>query len=243
MISHIIMTTSFLAVRIVGAFMSIGLLFSSCQNEDAEPDEQEIAVAAFEGLEVRAGSTIELTEGPTQKIELRGGSGDWGDKLRKDVNNGIWRVEFDGNVPDQDRLTIHVTMPRLRRLVHTGPGTVRGLTSFTYPTLHVENTGSGSVVLGTLSPDVLVEVKGSGPVELTGTAASQVVHVTGSGSYRGFGLATAHTDATVSGSGNADVWATSTLRATAPGSGNVRYKGRPVITASTPGQGRVIDSN
>ena len=135
-----------------------------------------------------------------------------------------------------------MTMPRLRRLVLTGPGTVRSVTPFNSPTLAVTNTGSGSVLLATVATDVDVEVKGSGSVELVGTAAQQVVRVTGSGTYRGFVLTTATTDATVSGSGNAQVWATATLRATIPGSGQVQYKGRPA-SSSTPGSGRVIDSN
>ena len=231
-------------LRLAGLLFSALVLLGGCSKDKAGPMSQEIRLANFEGLEVKSGAAVVLTEGPTQKVALRGGNADVLRQLRTDVDNdGTWKVEFDGNVPDQDRMTIEVTMPRLRRLILTGPGAVRGMNPFTFSDVSIVNTGSGSISLGLVATAVNVEVKGSGPVELVGTTANQTVSVTGSGFYRGFGLSSANTDATVSGSGNAEVWATSTLRATVPGSGNVRYKGRPVITATTPGSGRVIDSN
>ncbi|WP_426062058.1 head GIN domain-containing protein [Hymenobacter sp. B1770] len=231
------------SLRLVGLFFSALVLLSGCGKDKADPMDQEIRIDSFEGLEIKAGSTVVLTEGSTQKVELRGADENTLKQLRTGVDNGTWKVEFDGNAPDQDRMTIEVTMPRLRRLILTGPSTVRGTNPFTFSDVSIVNTGSGSISLGLVATGVNVEVKGSGPIELVGTTAAQNVIVTGSGFYRGFGLSSANADAMVSGSGNAEVWATSALRAVVQGSGNVRYQGRPVITASTPGSGRVIDSN
>ncbi|MCC2546690.1 DUF2807 domain-containing protein [Hymenobacter sp. BT175] len=231
------------SLRLTGLFFSVLVLFSGCRKDDVDPVNQELNVASFEGLDVKAGSTVVLTEGPTQKVELRGGNADVARQLRTGVDNGTWTVEFDGDVPNQDRMTIEVTMPRLRRLVLTGPGTVRGINPFTFSDVLIENTGSGSIILGLKATSVNVEVKGSGPVQLAGATVNQTVRMTGSGLYGGFGLSSTNADVTVSGSGSAEVWATSALMARVPGSGNVRYKGRPVITATTPGSGRVIDSN
>jgi hypothetical protein len=238
------MTTYHHSLRpLVGAiFLALGLLAGCKKDDEAEPSDRELTLNSFEVVEINAGSNVVLTEGSTQKVKVRGRE-DLINKLRTGVDNGRWKVEFDGNVPDQDNVTIEVTMPRLRRLELAGPGAVTVINSFTYPDLVVVNTGSGSINLGVIATSVAVEVKGSGPVVLAGTAGSQTVRVTGSGSYQGFGLITSHTDVTVSGSGSAEVTANSTLRATVPGSGNVRYKGRPVITSSVTGSGRVIDSN
>jgi len=231
-----------LSYRFAGGLLAALALCSSCKKEDAELVDRTLTIAAFEGLEVRVGANVELSEGPTQKVEVRG-TADFINRLRTTVDNGTWKADVDGTVRDQSRATIRVTLPRLRRLVMAGSGTVRGLTAFTGPALDVTHSGSGAVLLTTAATDVAVSLSGSGPVELAGTTVNQVVSLSGSGNYRGFGLNCAHTQATVPGSGDAQVWATATLRATIPGSGHVRYKGRPAITASTPGSGRVIDGN
>jgi len=236
------MHTLYFPSRFAGGLLTALVLLSSCRKVDAELVDRTLPLAAFEGLEVRVGANVELSEGPTQKVEVRG-SADFVNRLRTTVDNGTWKAEVDGTVRDQSQMTIRVTLPRLRRLVMAGSGAVRGLTSFSSPALDVAHSGSGSVLLATTATDLAVNLSGSGPVELAGTAVNQTVRLSGSGNYQGFGLNSAHTQATVSGSGDAQVWATATLRAAIPGSGNVRYKGRPTLTVSTPGSGRVIDSN
>ena len=173
------MKKSVFSLRLAGLLFSALVLLGGCSKDEAGPMSQEIRLANFEGLEVKAGSAVVLTEGPTQKVELRGGNADVIRQLRTDVDNGTWKMEFDGNVPDQDRMTIEVTMPRLRRLILTGPGAVRGTSPFTFSDVSIVNTGSGSISLGLVATAVNVEVKGSGPVELVGTTANQTVSVTG----------------------------------------------------------------
>ena len=143
------------------------VLLGGCSKDKAGPMSQEIHLATF-GLKVKAASAVVLTEGPTQKVELRGGNADVLRQLRTDVDNdNTWKVEFDGNVPDQDRMTIEVTMPRLRRLILTGPSAVRGMSPFTFSDVSIVNTGSGGISLG-LMATILNTEEGLGAGEAGG---------------------------------------------------------------------------
>jgi len=172
------MHTPYFPCRFAGCLLAALVLFSNCRKEDAELVDRTLPLAAFEGLEVRVGANVELSEGPTQKVEVRG-SADFVNRLHTTVDNGTWKAEVDGTVRDQSQATIRVTLPR-RRLVMAGAGAVRGLTAFTGPALDVAHSGSGSVLLVTNATDLAVTLSGSGPVELAGTAANQTVRLSGS---------------------------------------------------------------
>ncbi|MBD2769862.1 DUF2807 domain-containing protein [Hymenobacter sp. BT664] len=219
------------------------LLLTSC-GEKGKGDivTRQLTVPAFEGVNLRIVADVVLTEGATQKVEVRGQENII-NRLKTAVDNGTWEIEFDNRVSDYDKLTVYVTLPRLRRVVNSGSGSIQGLSTFTTSDLSVNVNGSGNTVLATTATTVDAGISGSGNIELSGSTPSQSVRISGSGSYRGFGLRSDQCEVSISGSGQVEVTANTTLRADIAGSGNVRYKGRPSINATVSGSGRVINSN
>jgi len=223
--------------------LSSALLLTSC-GEKGEGDTvtRQLTVPAFEGVDLRIAGDVILTEGPTQKVEVQGQENII-NQLETDVENGTWEIEFDNRVRDYDKLKVYITLPKLRRVVTSGSGSIMGLSTFTTSDLAVNVSGSGSTNLATTATNVDARISGAGNIELAGTTTNQSVRISGSGKYRSFGLRSDNCDVNISGSGDTEVTANTTLRADISGSGSVRYKGQPTINFSGNGSGRLINSN
>ncbi|RZK48512.1 MAG: hypothetical protein EOO59_16785 [Hymenobacter sp.] len=138
------------------------------------------------------------------------------------------------------RLKITITLPKLTRLHVAGTSSLIGLTPFTAPALAVELAGVGNVNLLVANTRTSVAIGGAGTVTLRGTTTTQQVGIRGVGAYHGFGLRSAVTTASLTGTGTEEITATQALVAAVDGIGTIRYRGRPATTTlHASGLGRV----
>ncbi len=138
---------------------------------------------------------------------------------------------------------VYVYTPSIELFRLTGSGSVICDDLYT-DDLKIELTGSGYVDmrnLDVLTVDALIT--GSGEVVLDGIADQSDFTISGSGRFECFYLEQNICIASISGSGDMEVYADRLLDCVISGSGNIFYRGYPRIIAHISGSGNIIDSN
>lgn len=235
------------------ALFTILLSFTSCLNDvnficdeaDGSIETQIIELADFEGIDLNINADVYLSEGATQEISVSGRT-DAIAKLERDIDNGIWEIEFDECVRNHE-IEIHITMPKLTSVAISGSGDVIGETAFnsTDENIDFKISGSGYLSLEMNADKIYTKISGSGDVRLSGSATEHELKISGSGSLNAFSLIATDQIAAISGSGSAEVFVDGgILDAKISGSGKVYYKGDPSsFSADISGSGKVIDAN
>lgn len=216
-----------------------------CDNADGSIETQIIELADFEGIDLNIAADVYLSEGATQEVRISGKT-DAIAKLEREVDNGIWEIEFDECVRNHE-IEIHITMPKLTSVSISGSGDVIGETAFnaTDENIDFNISGSGYLSLEMNANKIYTKISGSGDARLSGSATEHELKISGSGSLNGFALMATDQIATISGSGSAEVFVDGgILDAKISGSGKVYYKGNPSsFSADVSGSGKVIDAN
>ncbi|MFK7947496.1 MAG: head GIN domain-containing protein [Saprospiraceae bacterium] len=216
-----------------------------CTNADGFIETRTIQLDAIEGIDLSINANVFISEGTTQEITVEGKS-DAIEKLKMDVRNGIWTIEFDQCVINHD-LTINITLPKLTYAKISGSGDIFGETPFDSSNDLVEFkiSGSGYINLEMNAADIETSISGSGDIRLAGEATNHTLKVSGSGNLSGYDLEAVNQIITISGSGNTEIFVDGgTLEAKISGSGKVYYKGNPSsFSADVTGSGSVIDAN
>lgn len=87
---------------------------------------------------------------------------------------------------------------------------------------------------------VTTKLSGSGSITLEGYCQNFESQISGSGKIHGYALVANSANATISGSGDLEIFVNNTLTANISGSGSVRYKGNPpIVNSNISGSGRV----
>jgi len=162
--------------------------------------------------------------------------------LEIEVKDNMLVIKTKKNVYLKTKKGIHVTVPfnDISEVSLVGSGDVDTNDTITADDFEVNVTGSGDVELTIEANDVDASVTGSGDIVLRGTTNSLEVSVTGSGDYEGSDLIAQHTDAKVSGSGDARVYAKQSIKARVHGSGDIVYYGNPAKSdTKTSGSGDI----
>jgi hypothetical protein len=216
-----------------------------CDNADGSIETQIIELGDFEGIDLNIAADVYLTEGAVQEVKITGKT-DAIAKLEREIDNGIWEIEFDECVRNHD-IEIHITMPKLTSVSISGSGDVIGETAFnsTDENVDFKISGSGYLSLEMNANKIHTKISGSGDARLSGSATEHELKISGSGSLNGFGLVATDQITTISGSGSAEVFVDGgILDAKISGSGKVYYKGNPTsFSADVSGSGKVIDAN
>lgn len=216
-----------------------------CINANGFIETKEIQLDAIDGIDLQINANVFISEGTQQEIVVEGKE-EAIEKLRTEVRNGIWFIDFDQCVINHD-LTIHITLPKLTYAKISGSGDVFGETPFASGDELVEFkiSGSGYINLEMDATDIETTISGSGDVRLAGASTNHTLKVSGSGSLSGFDLKSINNTITISGSGNAEVFVDGgILDAKISGSGKVYYQGTPSsFTADITGSGDIIDAN
>ncbi len=216
-----------------------------CEEANGNNETQTIELDDFEGIDLKIDADVYISEGATQEISISGKT-DAIAKLEREIDDGIWEIEFDECIKNHD-LEIHITIPELTSVSISGSGDVIGETPFnsTDEDIEFRISGSGYLSLEMNADDIDTKISGSGDVRLSGTADTHELKISGSGSLNGFDLVATDQIATISGSGNAEVFVDGgALETKISGSGKIYYKGNPSsFSADISGSGQVIDAN
>jgi len=201
---------------------------------------QELNLATIMGVRLGFSGDIILTQGSVQKIVMEGQQNIL-DNIERDIDHGIWKVNFDKGVKNAKPVKIYITLASLKEVYVSGSGNISTTNRFeNLGDLEVGVSGSGDIRLDVNAGDVEASVSGSGDVALQGSASNLEVNISGSGDVHAGDLRTGNCEVSISGSGNATLYCTSSIEGSVSGSGDVRYKGDPAkVRASVHGSGDV----
>ncbi|WP_373552624.1 head GIN domain-containing protein [Haliscomenobacter sp.] len=203
---------------------------------------RELNLPNFTGVDLDISAEVIITQGDSFKVTVEGESNIIAE-LETDVRNGIWEIDFDRCVRDQDELTIFITMPRVRSLSISGSGIITSTNIMEVDDIDLNISGSGKIDVGLDADDISSRISGSGRVVLEGEANSVEHTVSGSGDLFAFLLQTRDADIRVSGSGNSEVKVSENLNVRISGSGDVYYRGKPQVEVSISGSGKLVNAN
>lgn len=196
-------------------------------------------ISAFSGLSLSISADVYLKQGSSQSVKIEAQQNII-DNLKKEVKNGVWKIGFDKNVRNHEKVKIWVTVPSISELGVSGSGSIFGEGKFSnLGNLAVSISGSGNIKFEADSKNVEASISGSGNINLAGSTGASNIRISGSGNINAFDLAAQSCDVKISGSGDSSVNASESLDVAIAGSGDVFYKGRPSVHSKISGSGSV----
>lgn len=214
----------------------------NCVDGNGPTVSETINLPDFQGIEMNISADVYLTQGPVQEVVVEGQENII-DLLERDVDNGVWEIEFEDCVHHSDDLKIYITLPELVEVTINGSGDVMGQSVFATDEMDLRISGSGDISLEAVADSYDITITGSGDMELDGSCEDMDIDISGSGDLNAFGLLAQTADINISGSGECEVSVSQSMDVTISGSGDVYYKGNPSINVNISGSGQVIDSN
>ena len=236
------------------ALLLMSLTFTSCDKESncksgsGTTTTRNLTLSSISEIDFQQAGEVIITQGITQAVVVTGDENVLND-LDTDVDNGVWKIDFEKNCYKDYELTIFITVPSINAVTLSGAGSIT-LNDFTgqQNNLFLDISGSGSIFLSAFegAQNMSVEISGSGTILASAeipTLKTLDIKISGSGNYDGFSIASDDCDINIPGSGNCKVTVNNNLDVKISGSGNVYYKGNPTITKSISGSGDVINAN
>ncbi|MDX2249960.1 MAG: head GIN domain-containing protein [Bacteroidia bacterium] len=230
------------------SIIGLGLVMSSCQidqvcTKGSGPTVIDtLAVGSFTGINLALSGDVYISKGPVQSVVVHGQE-NLIEKLKTDVEGGVWKIDFEGCTINNDDFEVHITLPELDFVKISGSGNIISEDTFATTLMGVVINGSGDITLATDAGQMDSEINGSGNLFLSGIADTHSTKILGSGNIKAFDLATDETLVTINGSGDAEVSANQLLDVKIGGSGDVLYKGSPQLNVKINGSGTVVNAN
>ncbi|MEJ8755543.1 head GIN domain-containing protein [Pontibacter sp. H259] len=220
------------------------MLLGSCEDKNCIKGEGPVETRllnldSFSRIEANGDFNVFITQGPTQKVEVRGEPNIL-DQLQTDITNSTWKITHDNCVRRSKEVEVFITLPVYESLYLNGSGYIQGQQHITASDLDIAVNGSGKISLDVDASKIISRVTGSGKVHLQGSAPVHRINMSGSGRAETYGLASENVSVTLSGSGVAQVSAATLLDVSISGSGIVYYKGEPTVNQEISGSGKVV---
>ena len=138
-------------------------------------------------------------------------------------------IKWKKGVNIQTKKGVFITVPfkDLDKVGLTGSGDIIANDVIKASHFNTFVSGSGDVVLNIDAHKITSKITGSGDVELKGNTDTLNTLVTGSGDFKSYDLKANNVEATVTGSGDIQIFVSNKLNARVTGSGDIQYKGNP----------------
>ncbi|MFC1626865.1 head GIN domain-containing protein [Patescibacteria group bacterium] len=208
---------------------------SDCIKASGKTVKQAINTDSFNGVIVGGPtSNLHVIQGDTNIFEIEARQNII-DLLETTVDeDGILHISYSQCVNDSGLLNLfqkvnyYVSMDQISKLGMNGSGKIinDGQTIIS-DKLDLILSGSGRIELDLNVVSLTSTNSGSGTIKLSGKASGHTLTLSGSGKTRAYNLITENTNATISGSGTAQVHVTEELASKVAGSGSIDYKGNP----------------
>ena len=177
----------------------ICLALAACTSATAAPPTKTDVrtVGTFHGLDIATVIDVDVTIGPTTRVELKGPS-DWTAKISTNVTDGVLRIALPNDANHVPKLSAVITVPDLTSVAVSGVAgvhvaklaakmfdvTISGVGSVdlagTADTLHVVVSGTGQLAAKDLGTSTTtLDVSGVGSVTILGKPAAIHKHVSG----------------------------------------------------------------
>ena len=237
--------TSVLRAALLAVLLALPLHVASAQESAREAR----SVEAFTAVGFRAPGTLHLRQGPERSVEVEAPQAvldqfetevdDGTLELPADEDDGLFGGLFGDDESYDGTVDIYVTAPTIESVSLAGTGEIVGENQIDGETFELNVAGSGRTRLDVNADELEVQVAGSGTTMLGGQTDDLTVDIAGSGDLQATDLETRMMEASIAGSGDAEVHVTGELDASIFGSGDVHYRGEPSVSTSTVGSGEV----
>ena len=198
---------------------------------------------SFNGIESSVSGNIIYVQSPDYKVELTAQQNVLNVMETPTINNKlVVRFRNGVRVKSHEQITIKVTAPSISSISSSGSGNVTVTSPLNGSDLSFRLSGSGNVVLPTITCNYLeASISGSGNISIGGgIATTEHLKISGSGNIDAQNVLAKSVTTNTSGSGSIKVSASQTLDVTVSGSGSVYYWGTPKVTTNISGSGKVI---
>jgi hypothetical protein len=198
-------------------------------------------------IDVTLKAVINIQEGARPAVQISGYDNVI-KHIKATVENGKLRIYTDlddsWSIDGKD-LSVVITMPAITALSLTGAPDADIHGNITGKEFAIDISGASTIKLDNLNvDDFSIDIAGSGDVEIKGgTVKHAGYEINGAGELKAFGLQTAETEATISGTGTGEVTASQKLTANINGAGTIKYKGHPALSQDVAGAGTISDAN
>ena len=218
-------------------------------------------IATFNSIVNETVVDLEIMQGNSQLVIVEGHE-NMIDELELKVSKGELTVDLVKGCYNNVKLKVYITIPNLEAVTVESTGDVKmggfnnlqslyiGVKStgdlkcegtlIVDKTLEIESESTGSILLNTLTDEVLTYMSGTGNVTIGGSCNSQTVELSSTGSYRGFDLDSETCEVRNSGVGDAKVYVTDQLDVRISSVGSVYYMGDPTVSVTDTGVGDLV---
>lgn len=211
----------------------------NCLKGEGDVESRTLELSRFSGVDVSGSTKVYIRRGNEQLVEVRGQANIL-DELDREVENGVWEIDFERCLGKHKNVEVYITVPELNQASVGGSGLIELEDVFRSRSFKTSVSGSGRVLLRLATEDLNARISGSGTIRAAGVADAQDVSISGSGKYQALDLDSRRVDVSISGSGRAEVDAEEQLDADISGSGRVYYSGTPSVNSNVSGSGKVI---
>ncbi len=188
--------------------------------------QQTRAVGDFTGIKAGDAYEIKITQSDANIVKVNAPESAQG-QIKTEVKDGILVISTEGNIKDDDGISIAISIKSLSSLDVSGAADVKSENQLTCDKLNITTNGAGDIHLDLKATDIKADISGAGDLTLKGTAQMLDVTVSGAGNLKAANLETLKIKAKVSGAGDAKVNAVQGLDADVSGAGSIIYKGNP----------------
>jgi putative autotransporter adhesin-like protein/outer membrane protein with beta-barrel domain len=202
------------------------LLFTGCIYTTSKA-QQTRTVADFTGIKAGDSFTINLSQSDANSVKVNAPESIQ-PQIKTEVKDGILIISSEGNMKNDEDITISVSIKSLNSLDISGAAELKSENQLICEKLNITSNGAGDVHIDVKATELRTDISGAGDVTIKGTAQSMDATVAGAGSLKASGLEVAKAKVKVSGAGDAKVYAGQSLDADVSGAGSVIYKGNPV---------------
>lgn len=148
--------------------------------------------------------------------------------VKTEVKDGILSISTDGNIPDDQNITILITVKSLNSLENSGIAEIKSENKLICDQLKIVSQGVGNINLEVEAKEIQSTLSGAGHLTLKGSTQVLNTTISGAGGLKASDLEANKVTAVVSGAGDAKVNAIQSLNADVSGAGSIIYKGNPV---------------
>jgi hypothetical protein len=216
------------------------VLFAGCKKENlcdcfkGTGDDVTVTreLSGFDRLYIEDKLDVRITEAPVFEVTVEGGKKVVG-LIKTKVVDGELRISNDNKCnmmrSYKRKITVHVKMPKLRWIVHSGLGTVSCGNAFTNDTITYQIFSVGDLHLDVNNGMVIGGINGMGDIYLRGTTYKHLTNVKGEGFVYADELKTNISDLVLSTSGLTYVNVSDQLIVHIYEGGDVYYRGNPPV--------------
>jgi hypothetical protein len=205
--------------------------------------EQVIELDEFEGIELKTGVVVYLTQSETQKVSISAPQNII-DLLATELDGDIWKIDFSRCPKTEEKIKIYIESNNIQEITIDGSGEVFSEGQLEMDELSIEISGSGLVDVDLSVKELKSEISGSGDIRLKGETKLHDIEINGSGDIKAYDLLSDESEIEINGSGDVKVNVSYALDVEINGSGDVYYKGNvKEISSKINGSGKLNQEN